>query len=102
MYRMCAKEYAQSRGWPLKTIRRLCKEGILANKQIGRVYFINVDEADKYFQETESDEREEKQGIVKAKKIKLDKSKIKPPKDDFLDKIAQMRKQIREENQLKI
>ena len=42
MKKMCAKEFAKSRGLPLKTIRRLCRNMILPHTQIGRVYYIDA------------------------------------------------------------
>ncbi len=51
MKRLCAKDYAKSRGLPLATVRKLCRANILANFTIGRVYHIDVESADKYFEQ---------------------------------------------------
>lgn len=51
MMMLNAKDYSQQRGYPLKTIRRLCRTRILACTQVGRVYYIDVDLADEYFRE---------------------------------------------------
>lgn len=37
---MSAKEFCQATGWPLKTIRRLCRTGQLECWQQGRVYLL--------------------------------------------------------------
>lgn len=44
-----AKEYAAQRNYPLATIRRLCREKIIPNFTVGRVYKIDVQQADEYF-----------------------------------------------------
>jgi len=38
---MSAKEFCQATGWPLKTIRRLCRTGQLECWRSGRVYLLN-------------------------------------------------------------
>lgn len=41
---MSAKEFCQATGWPLKTIRRLCRTGQLECWRSGRVYLLNKSE----------------------------------------------------------
>lgn len=48
---MNAKEYATSRGLPLATVRKLCRNKILQYLLSGRVYLIDTDAADTYFNE---------------------------------------------------
>ncbi len=48
---MNAKKYAASRGLPLTTVRKLCRNKILKYLLSGRVYLIDVEAADTYFNE---------------------------------------------------
>lgn len=48
---MNAKEYAASRGLPLATVRKLCRNKILKYLMSGRVYLIDIEAADTYFYE---------------------------------------------------
>ncbi len=48
---MNAKEYAASRGLPLATVRKLCRHKILKYLLSGRVYLIDIEAADTYFNE---------------------------------------------------
>ena len=41
---MNAKQFCSETGWPLKTIRRMCRTGQLEHWQRGRVYLLNKDE----------------------------------------------------------
>ena len=38
-----AKQFCAETGWPLKTIRRMCRTGQLEHWQRGRVYLLNKD-----------------------------------------------------------
>ena len=40
---MNAKQFCSETGWPLKTIRRMCRTGQLEHWQRGRVYLLNKD-----------------------------------------------------------
>ena len=42
---MNAKQFCSETGWPLKTIRRMCRTGQLEHWQRGRVYLLNKDAA---------------------------------------------------------
>lgn len=46
-----AIDYAQAVGLPVKTIRRFCRRGVLPHFQVGRIYKVNVVEADKVLAE---------------------------------------------------
>ena len=38
-----AKQFATLTGWPLQTIRRYCRTGILSHWKAGRVYLLDYD-----------------------------------------------------------
>lgn len=46
MTTMYANQYAQHKGYPLTTIKKFCKAGIIPCERIGRKYLINVELAD--------------------------------------------------------
>lgn len=52
-----AKEYAAIAGMPLKTVRRMCRSGVLPHVPVGRRYQINVEQADKVLEKMAADVR---------------------------------------------
>lgn len=57
---MCAKAYAAETGYPLQTLRKLCRTGDIPCEVKGRVYYFDADVADKVIRvkmETQQQER---------------------------------------------
>ena len=52
-----AKDYAELAGMPVKTIRRMCRSGVLPHIQVGRVYKVNVGQADAVLTSMASEKR---------------------------------------------
>lgn len=64
---MTAKYYAERTGYPLESIRRMCREGELPCDKQGKVYLIEVGVADAVIKERMAMAQAEKQAVRQAK-----------------------------------
>ena len=75
---MCAKDYAVATGYPLRTLRILCRTGEIPCEIRGRVYYLNADVADKVIQRKMEAQQQESRTRC-GRTIKVTRSK--PPLD---------------------
>ena len=51
---LSSRKYAKQSGFPLRTIRALCRQGVIPCSFVGGGYYVHVEEADKVMKERAS------------------------------------------------
>lgn len=90
---MNAKEYALSRGYPIKTVRRLCQQGEIPILRIGRRYLLKPETADRVFDEMAERETERRRQICNKVQPQIMK-RIKRRTGSFLEQVAAAQRQL--------
>lgn len=89
---MNAKEYALSRGYPIKTVRRLCQQGEIPVLRIGRRYLLKPETADKVFEEMAEKETERRRRICKVQPQIM--KRISRRTGSFLEQVAAAQRKL--------
>ncbi len=92
---LSAKEFSQETGYPLKTLRRLCRQGILKHWRSGRVYLLEKEQTISALRQMQENFKIYPMNLPRKKPITKNKN---PVTETFADRIKRITKNKKSPN----